>query len=265
MSESSSPILERTSDGPMSKDQALLTRTHAAPQEVGRGDEDPMLEADRVEPLGTASKNHFGTPEEEVATVSQTVVEQARVTYACVSAVRYISVLRQATRSTREIGGSLVRSRRPKTTVRRRLGMMTEPALVDVLLEVLRPQVLGDIRQRPLGIDADACLLQRLEVDVGGVDLHLAGRLLEPQQLGHVDGNDVRLLPGRAACAPDPDRLRHSSPGDDLGKHLGLEILPRRHVPEEPGQVDQDRVEEIGELVDVRLELVRDSRRSIPS
>ena len=63
----------------------------------------------------------------------------------CVSAFRYIRVLRQATRSTREIGGSRVRSWRPKTTGPAQRGDDDRTPAVDVGLEVHLAAALGDV------------------------------------------------------------------------------------------------------------------------
>src|SRR5262249_16391856 len=77
----------------------------------------------------------------------------------------------------------------------------------------------------------------------------VAERLAEEDRCGE------RLLAGRTARRPDPDRRRPRPVLEDARDHLGLDEPPRLRIAEELGDVDQDRVEELGELVAVVTEI----------
>ena len=154
----------------------------------------------------------------------------------------------------REIGASWTRSLRPKISELRRSLRKVKCWLVRLhaaLEEVLgdRPHALGRVLRLARRVD-------RVLVDVGGVDLHaLAERLL-----AHVPheqhGDRVGLLAGRAPGRPDAQLALLSDAVERLGQDVLVEVLPRRRVAEEAGDVDEDRVEELGELVGVDLEVV---------
>ena len=97
---------------------------------------------------------------------------------------------------------------------------------------------------------------ERLLVDVGGVDLHPVPELVGPEHLGQQHRQRVRLLAGGAAGAPHPDRLRRALAGEQRRETSRAQELPGLGVAEEAGDVDQDRVEQRGELVGVDLEVV---------
>ena len=63
---------------------------------------------------------HLRLAEEQEPVVVEREVEAGARIRACVSALKYMSVLRQTSRSMREIGASWTRSLRPKITARRR-------------------------------------------------------------------------------------------------------------------------------------------------
>jgi hypothetical protein len=111
---------------------ALLARARVAAVPLARVGEDqqplpqgaPLLLAEHVplevhggEQLGVRQQ-HLRLAEEQVAALAQGEVERAS-TCAWVSEFRYIRVLRQTSRSIREMGASWMRSWRPKTTDRR--------------------------------------------------------------------------------------------------------------------------------------------------
>ncbi len=172
----------------------------------------------------------------------------------CVSVLKYISVLRQASRSIREIGASWIRSCRPKITERRR-SFWNDEAVV-ARLEVLPEQVGGDRLDLLGAVGGEPGPAERPLVDVGGVDLDPVAERPDADRLGQDHRQRVRLLARGAAGAPEPDRpvggLARDQAGDDLLGHR----LPRPRVAEEGRHVDQDRVEEVRELVGVDLQVV---------
>ena len=127
---------------------------------------------------------------------------------------------------------------------------------MDVGLEVGGPQLRRDVVHRLLVVHRRPGLHEGVEVDVGRVDLDAPRRLVDPQVVRHDHGERVGLLTGRAARAPQSDGLVAFVPRDDLRDDLAFEVPPRGGITEEPGEVDQDGVEERRELVDVGLEHV---------
>ena len=114
---------------------------------------------------------------------------------------------------------------------------------LEVALAQLRRHVF-DLLRRVHGVAAD---VERLVVDVRGVDLHASPEGTLPQRLGEHHCEAVRLLSGGAAGRPDPHPVGLAGlqdPRDDL---LAQEI-PGDLVAEESRDVDEDRVEEVGEL-----------------
>src|SRR5207247_9967146 len=69
-------------------------------------------------------------------------------------------------------------------------------------------------------------------------------------------GEREGFLPGGAARAPDADRIVAALAGGDGRDDLAREHLPRLGIPEEGGDVDEDGVEELAELLRVHLEIV---------
>jgi hypothetical protein len=96
---------------------------------------------------------------------------------------------------------------------------------------------------------------ESLLVDVGGVDLDAVSELLVAERRREHHRNCVRLLARRAAGRPGTDRRTRRLGGKDPRNHLVRDELPRRCVAEERRDVDQDRVEELDELVRVRFEV----------
>ena len=123
-------------------------------------------------------------------------------------------------------------------------------------LEVPLPAVGGDGAHLVGAVAALAGLGQRLLVDIGRVDLHPPAEVVLPERLGQEDGDRVRLLPRRAARTPDAKGLVGALPVDDAGDDGLGQVVPSGFVAEEPGDVDEDGVEEQGELVGVHLEEV---------
>ena len=116
---------------------------------------------------------------------------------------------------------------------------------VEIPLEKLgrhRLDGFGVVGRRP-------CLSQRILVDVGGIDLDPLPILGGAEGLGQQHRQAVGLLPGRTTCTPHPDRVIWWSAGQEFGNDVGLEVLPGVGIAEEGGDVDQNGVEQGGELV----------------
>src|SRR5436305_3549299 len=94
---------------------------------------------------------------------------------------------------------------------------------------------------------------ERVVVDVGRIDLHAALEVLDPECLGEDDRQREGLLARRAAGGPDAQLLVVAR--DEQSRHDDLaQVVPRELVAEEGSDVDEDRVEELDELVRVLLE-----------
>jgi hypothetical protein len=123
-------------------------------------------------------------------------------------------------------------------------------------VEVAVEQVPREAPNLAVGVGAVAGVGERLVVDVGGVDLDAVAELRGSQHLGQHHRERVRLLAGRAARAPHPQRLSGCGGGEQGREHLLAEHQPGLRIAEEPRDVDQDRVEEGGELTGVQLEMI---------
>jgi hypothetical protein len=96
-------------------------------------------------------------------------------------------------------------------------------------------------------------LVQRLLVDVGGVDLDSVAERGVPEHAGEHHGDGVRLLPRGRASAPDAQRRVVRAGVDEARQYLGGEVLPRLGVAEEARDVDEQRVEQLDEFLAVQL------------
>src|SRR5207245_9289926 len=96
-------------------------------------------------------------------------------------------------------------------------------------------------------------LAQGLLVDVGGIELDPLEKALLAQRLAEQDGRRERLLSGGCPGAPDPDV---AALGDNPGQDVLGHVIPGLLVAEEIGDVEEDLVEDDGELVDVDVEVV---------
>jgi hypothetical protein len=85
---------------------------------------------------------------------------------------------------------------------------------------------------------------QRIVVDVGGVDLHVDISRPGTEGVGDHDGRGVRLLAGRAARRPDAHAPGRRAEVDKGRQGVHAQRFPRLRVAEEPGDIDQDAVEE---------------------
>jgi hypothetical protein len=129
-----------------------------------------------------------------------------------------------------------------------------------VPLEVPVAELLRDVGERLGRIHRVTTLRQRLLVDVGCIDLHPLPELLLAQRLQKQHADRVRLLAGGATGRPDPDVGVLRSRLDDPRQDLFREVIPGRRIAEERRDVDEDRVEELDELVGVVFEALPVSR-----
>jgi hypothetical protein len=171
---------------------------------------------------------------------------------AWVSALKYMRVLRQTSRSRREMGGVaqqvvLAEDHRPPNPVHERAAVLG-------LLEVLLAEVVGDRLDFLLAVDAVAGLLQGGVVQVRGVDLDGVGEDVVRHGLGHEEGGRVRLLAGRAARYPYPDGVVRRNAFGDGGDDDLVDGLPGVLVAEEGRDVDEEGVEEFAILAGPALE-----------
>ena len=107
----------------------------------------------------------------------------------------------------------------------------------------------------PWPCSSPAGLGQRVLVDVGRVDLHALAERLLAERLGEQHRERVGLLAGGAAGAPDADRLVAGFPRAGSAA-TRPQVVPRRLVAEERRDVDEERVEELRELLGMDLEIV---------
>jgi len=136
------------------------------------------------------------------------------------------------------------------------------PPLAAVVVggEVAVPKLGGHRLEGRLRVHGATSLLERLLVDVRGVDLRAIGHHLGAQQLGQQHGDRVGLLAAGTPGAPHPHRLAGWRGLQQPGQHLVAQVLPHLRVAEELGDVDQDGVEQGRELVGVDLEKVEVGR-----
>jgi hypothetical protein len=143
---------------------------------------------------------------------------------------------------------------RPKITHRRR-SSRKHVALLGALEEALE-RLVRDVLDLPRQVGAVASEAERLLVDIGRVDLDpVAKRLITHDPREH-HGERIRLLARRTPGAPNPDRRLAWPRVQKLGRELGAHVLPRLGVPEERGGVDQQRVEQLRELLAMEFEVV---------
>ena len=126
--------------------------------------------------------------------------EKFESTVCCACAPKYMRVLRETSRSTFEIGGSLKRSLRPKTTRAANVAAHGRPAVA--VFEVLGPEILRDRLGRLRVVSREPGRGKRVVVEVGGIDLDPLRVGLGPECLGEEHGDRVRLFSRRAAGRP---------------------------------------------------------------
>ena len=88
------------------------------------------------------------------------------------------------------------------------------------------------------------------------VDLHPADEVFQAYRLHQHDGQGVGLLTGSASRAPDPERAAGALGRQQFGKHLLAQCQPGLRVAEEPRHVDEQAVEQPGEFLRLKLQVV---------
>src|SRR5439155_9471677 len=134
--------------------------------------------------------------------------------------------------------------------------VVAEGEAVICLLEVPLAELGRHLLELLRAVARLARLGEGVVVDVGRVDLHapLEPRLAE--RLGQQHRDRVRLLARGAARGPDAKRRLVLAFVEQARDDLVRDDLPGLGVAEEAGDVDQDRVEELGELLAVLAEVV---------
>ena len=131
--------------------------------------------------------------------------------------------------------------RREHHAVAQLLGHLVSVALsFEMLPQAFRGNVGGDVLQ----IEADAGFRQRFLVEVGGKDLHVAGFLRRGVLLKQQHGEGIRLFTGRASGHPDADPGIVFFGAHQRRDDLLLQGLERGRFAEEPGDADQQVLEQ---------------------
>jgi hypothetical protein len=128
-----------------------------------------------------------------------------------------------------------------------------QPAVA--VFEVLGAEILRDRFGRFCVVARVPSFAKRVVVEVSGIDLDPLRVGLGAECLGEEHGDRVRLFSRRAAGRPRADPLAAGLLFDDLRDDLLGEVLPGIRVTEEPCDVDQNRVQELGELPRFGLEV----------
>src|SRR3954467_15428060 len=93
-------------------------------------------------------------------------------------------------------------------------------------------------------------------VDIGRVDLDSLSEIVRAERLSEQHGQRVRLLAGGAARTPNAKRFVGGPFGQQCRNGLVLDEFPCWRVSEERRDVDQDGVEQRGELVSAGLQKI---------
>jgi hypothetical protein len=133
--------------------------------------------------------------------------------------------------------------------------LLVEGIPLGAALEVFLEELLGDVLDLLQGVGGLAGFFEGAVVHVRRVDLDPLTEGLPAHPLGQQHGQRVGLLARGAAAAPHADGvlLLRREPGQDLL----TQVLPGVRIAEEPGDVDEDRVEQLAELLGMDLEIVQ--------
>ena len=197
------------------------------------------------------AEEHLGAAEHQVAAAVHREVEAPHDARLClrVEVHQGIAAEQQVHAGDRRVLDQIVApedDRPPELTVER-------VQLAAVAIEVLLQEIGGHVRDLLLAVDRAARLGERLVVHVGGVDLHAIAKGVDPDRFGQHDGGTVGFLSRRAPRAPDADG---GAVFRQVLEHDCSQRLPHLGIAEERRHVDQDRVEQRGELVGVDLQVV---------
>ena len=211
-----------------------------------------MLQVHRLEQAGTGELG-FRLAEEQDAVVAERVVQprQHHVLGLGLQVDQQVPADQQVDAADGRVMGDVVAAEDHALPQVAREDVVVVGALEVALQQVGRNAL--DVARRIGGV---ARGLQRRFVEVGGVDLDLAPEGVRAHRVGEEHGQAVWLLAGGAADAPHPDRPSPLglAPLDDAGHDGGPQHLPRLRVAEEGGDVDQHRVQQVGEFLRVRFE-----------
>jgi hypothetical protein len=123
-------------------------------------------------------------------------------------------------------------------------------------IEILCLQIVGHRFHLLLAVGRLTRRRERLLVDVSRVDLHAFTKRLRLQQFGEQDRHRVRFLARCAAGAPDTDGVVRRFGINNGREDRRAEQLEDMRVAEKRGDVDEDDVEELAELVRMDLEVI---------
>ncbi|CAG7000123.1 hypothetical protein PICSAR164_02743 [Mycobacterium avium subsp. paratuberculosis] len=215
--------------------------------------EDPVLEAQRGEPV-TVAEQHLGVPQKQRALRGKRKMQAPQhISLGLgVQIHQRVAAHQQVHPGDRRILDQVVAAEdhRPAQI------LVKNVAAVD-LFEVAGQQIRRHRLDRPGVVGGAARLGQRVLVDVGGIDLHPLPERVEAQRLGQQHRQRVGLLARGAPRTPHPDRIVGPAFGQQSRNDFGGDELPGVRVAEERGDVDQDGVEQRGELVGAGLQEVQ--------
>ena len=216
---------------------------------IGDFAEHPPFHVDRREQGGVAQQ-HLGLAEEEDAVVGQGEVEPAQDPGLGLGVEVHQRV---AADEQVDPGDGGVLHEVVAAEDERAPQVLAEDVPVVDLLEVGVEEVGWHPDHLALAVRALAGGGETLVVHVGRVDLDPVPELLRAEDLRHRDGQGVGLFAGRAAGAPDAQRGVGPAGREQGREDLLPQVLPGIRIAEEPGDVDQDGVEEGGELIRMHL------------
>ena len=212
--------------------------------------EDPPLEVEGDEPAG-ARQHRLGFAEEEIAALPDGVLEARRdaALEVAVEVDEDVAAEEQVDVRQRRILRNVVASEdAPLPEV--------APQAVHLPLadEVLVEELAGHVLQRLEAVEGGARRHQGVLVDVGAVDLDVVLALRAGERLRNEHRERVGLLARRAARAPEAQAAGRGGLPDEVGQDALADDAPGVGVAEEAGDVDQDDVQELGELLVVPVE-----------
>ncbi len=215
--------------------------------------EHPVLETDRGEALGV-TQQHLGVPEKQHPLGGEREVEPVEHISLCLGVEIHQRVAAQQQIDTRYgcILDEVVapEDHRPAQVLVQRVASAHQ-------IEMPAQHVLGHRLHRFGAVGGGPRLVERILVDVGGIDLHPPPEGVGRQDVGQHHRQRIGLLTGGAACTPNPERLIGTALGQQRRQHVGAQEFPRIGVAEEGRHVDEDGVEQCGELVGAGLQGVQ--------
>src|SRR5439155_9900716 len=213
--------------------------------------EDAVLQVDRTEHAGV-HKEHLRPPQEEEARVVEREVETGEDLALGLEVEVHEGVAAHEQVETRD-RRVLDQVQVPEDN--RLAQLLAEDVAGRRTLEVPVAEVGGDGLEILGAVASLTGLRDRVLVDVGGVDLDALVERVCAEHFRQRHREAVRLLAAGTPGAPDTDGLRVGLGGQQLREDLGAKVFPRGGVAKEARDVDQDGVEEVGELPGMGLEV----------